>query len=339
MRRRNSHGKFLLKADPAEWLLEKDNPSVRYFTLTDLLDKSQKAPEVIEAKRSIMTDGIVPAILAKQERNGYWGIPQDFYIRSKYRGTVWQIIVLAELGTDGKDECIRKAGEFIMENSQDRQSGGFAYFSSQDGGGDHNKILPCLTGNMVWSLIRFGFLDDPRVQQGIDWIAKYQRYDDGDGKAPKGWPYDKYERCYGKHTCHMGVVKALKALTEIPPKQRSKAVRDAIKQGAEYLLKHHLFKQSHFLERVAKRDWVHFGFPLMWHTDALEMLDILIKLGYHDPRMQDAVDLVISKQNEQGRWLLESTFNGRFLVNIERKDKPSKWITLNALRVLKGLIR
>jgi len=73
----------------------------------------------------------------------------------------------------------------------------------------------------------------------------------------------------------------------------------------------------------------------MWRIDALEILEILTKLGYRDERMQEAVDLVISKQDNQGRWILESTFNGRFQVNIERKSKPSKWITLNALRVLK----
>jgi hypothetical protein len=52
--------------------------------------------------------------------------------------------------------------------------------------------------------------------------------------------------------------------------------------------------------------------------------------------MQEALELLISKQDEQGRWKLESTYNGRFQVNIEQKGKPSKWITLNALRVLKG---
>lgn len=51
--------------------------------------------------------------------------------------------------------------------------------------------------------------------------------------------------------------------------------------------------------------------------------------------MQEAVDLIVSKQDDQGRWKLESTFNGRFQVNIEQKNKPSKWLTLNALRALK----
>ena len=72
----------------------------------------------------------------------------------------------------------------------------------------------------------------------------------------------------------------------------------------------------------------------MYQTDALDILGILTKLGYHDDRMQETVDLVISKQDDQGRWILENTFNGRFQVSIEQKGKPSKWITLNALRAL-----
>jgi hypothetical protein len=58
--------------------------------------------------------------------------------------------------------------------------------------------------------------------------------------------------------------------------------------------------------------------------DILEILDILTKLKIKDERMQDAVDIVVSKQDKQGRWNLQRTFNGRFVTNVERKDKPSK---------------
>ncbi len=95
-------------------------------------------------------------------------------------------------------------------------------------------------------------------------------------------------------------------------------------------------KQTLPFEVTNKTDWLKFGFPLMYQTDALEILAILTKLGYHDPRMQEAIDLLLSKQDDQGRWTLETTFNGRFQVDIEEKDKPSKWITLNALKVLKS---
>jgi len=328
--------KSLLKADPTDWLLEKDNPSVRYFTLTDILEKSENDPDVRKTKEETMEIGVVPKILAKQENEGYWEAPKSFYT-AKYKGTVWQLIILAELEADGKDERMRKACEFIFENSQDRESGGFSmWVSAKTGGGRHSGVIPCLTGNMVWSLIRFGYLEDPRVKRGINWITTYQRFDDEIKDSPKGWPYDKFESCWGKHTCHMGVVKALKALSEIPTNKKSRDVKNTLEKGAEYMLKHHIHKRSHDLSRVSKSSWLRFGFPLMYQTDALEILGILAKLGYKDKRMQEAVDLAVSKQDNQGRWKLERTFNGRFQVNIEQKGKPSKWITLNALRALKG---
>jgi hypothetical protein len=127
----------------------------------------------------------------------------------------------------------------------------------------------------------------------------------------------------------------LKALAEIPPERRSEEATNTIKKGAEYMLQHHIFKRSHDLAQVSKPGWLHFGFPLMYQTDALEILGILTKLGYKDKRMQEAVDLVLSKQDAEGRWNLENTFNGKFQANIEQKGKPSKWITFNALKALK----
>jgi hypothetical protein len=330
-----SDWKSFLKKNPTDWLLETDNPSVRYFALTELLEKPETDPEVVETKNEIMHTGTAPKILGKQSDLGYWEAPDRFYT-AKYKGTVWQLIILAELGADGSDERIKKACEFIMANSQDPESGGFSvWHSAKSGGGRHSGVVPCLTGNMVWSLIQLGFLDDPRVERAINWIAKYQRFDDGDVQVPKGWPYDRLTSCFSKHSCHMGVAKALKALAAIPAHKWSDDVKSAIDAGAEYWLIHHIYKRSHDLSRVSKPSWLKFSFPLMYQTDALEILDILTTLGYRDERMQEAVDLVISKQDAQGRWSLERTFNGRFQTNIEQKGKPSKWITLKALKVLK----
>jgi hypothetical protein len=328
--------KSVLNADPVDWLLEKDNPSVRYFTLSQILDKPQNSPEVQEAKKEIMTVGVVPQILAKQADGGYWEAPEKFYT-AKYKGTVWQLIILAEFGADGQDARIKKACEFILNNSQDHKSGGFsAWLSVKVGGGRYSGVLPCLTGNMVWSLIRLGFLGDPRVQRGVEWIVKYQRFDDGEAYPPKVWPYEKATSCFGKHSCHMGVVKALKALAEIPAEQRSAGVVDAIERGVEYLLKHHIYKRSHNLSKVSKPGWLRLGFPLMYQTDVLEILGILTSLGCKDERMQEAVDLVLSKQDDKGMWKLENTFNGRFQTSIEQKGDSSKWVTLNALKALKN---
>ena len=328
--------KSTLKAYPITWLLEDNNPSVRYFTLIDALEKTENDPEVRKTKEEIMKKGVVPKILAKQKEGGYWEDSQNFYT-AKYKGTVWQIIILAELGADGKDSHIRKACEFILKNSQDRESNGFSiWVSAKTGGGRSSGVIPCLTGNLVYSLIKLGYLKDERVQNSINWITAYQRFNDGIKDTPKDWPYERLVICWGKHSCHMGVVKALKALAEIPVNQRNEEVKNTIEEGVEYLLKHHIYKRSHDLSRVSKPGWLRFGFPLMYQTDILEILGILTRLGYHDERMQEAIDLLISKQDNQGRWKLESTFNGRFQTNIEQKGKPSKWITLNALKVLKN---
>ena len=154
--------------------------------------------------------------------------------------------------------------------------------------------------------------------------------------VPKGWPYDRYEMCWGKHSCHLGVVKVLKALSEIPIGMRSEKTRQTMERGVEYMLIHHIYKKSHDLNSISKPGWLKPGFPLMYQSDILEILLILTRLNCRDKRMQDAIGILLSKQDPQGRWKMENSYNGKVIVNIEKKGQQSRWITLNALRVLKG---
>jgi hypothetical protein len=318
--------------DPTPWLLAGD-ASVRYITLTGLLGVAQ---EVQEARRAIMTEGPVPRILAEQQADGHFCERNRFYT-AKYRGTVWTLLILAELGADGADARVRAACEAVLRDAQDPDSGGFSTGRSRKaGGGLHSSVIPCLTGNLTFSLVRLGMLGDPRVQRAVDWITTYQRFDDAEGEAPTGWPYEPLEMCWGRHTCHMGAVKALKALAEVPPERRTPAVRSTIAAGAEYLLRHHVHRRSHDLTRDSKPGWRRFGFPLMYQTDALEILLILTRLGYRDERLREALDLVAAKADAQGRWTLQQTFNGRFVADIEVKGEPSRWVTLRALEVLRA---
>jgi hypothetical protein len=324
-----------LTADAIPWLLEGGDPSVRFFALTDLLGVSPDGPEAAAARGEIMTTGAVPAILAAQDDDGHWEGRDRFYA-AKYKGTVWQLIILAELGAQGSDERVRRGCEAILRDAQDRESGGFSLDrSKKSGGGLPSRVVPCLTGNLVWSLIRLGMIDDARVQRGIEWLTTYARFDDGEGEAPTGWPYDAREMCWGRHTCHMGAVKTLKALAEIPAGRRSAGVQRTLEQGSEFILRHHVHKRSHDLKRVSKPGWKRFSFPLMYQTDVLEILGILSRLGCRDERAREALELVAAKQDAEGRWKLEDSFNGRFVVDIEVKAQPSRWITLRALRLLK----
>lgn len=350
-----SNWESFLKEDTLRWLLEDSNPSVKYFTLTDLMNKRSNSSDVKTAKAGIMTEGPVPKILSKQNPGGYWEKSSSFYL-PKYKGTVWSLSILAELGADGNDERIKQTCEYILENSQHRESGAFSHISYQrykyqknknnletpflfksDIKGGSPQVIPCLTGNMLQSLIRCGYLEDHRVQKGIEWIIEYQRFDDAIEKAPTGWPYNAGPRkgtsCWGKHTCHNGVIMNLRALSEIPEKKRSQEVKDTIKKASEYFLKHRIYKRSHNLNRIAIPGWMNIGFPL---SGLLAVLFTLSKLGYKDERMQNSADLLLKKQNKNGRWVMEASLNGRMHANIEKKGEESKWVTLYALTSLKN---
>jgi len=327
--------KSLLNADATNWLLEEDNPSVRYFTLTDILDLPENEARVIAARQDIMKEGLVRDILELQRTPEYLKAYPRFYTY-KYKGLVWSLILLAELGAKQTPEIAAQC-EYILTNCQELSQGGFSqHTAAKTGGGRMTEVIPCLTGNMVFALLRFGCFDDARLQKGIDWLTSYMRFNDGVELDPQVLPYARYEMCWGRHTCHMGVVKALKAFGEIPPQLRSDAVNDTTRKAAEFLLIHHIYKRSHNLSRLSKPGWNKFGFPLMYQTDVLEILDIMTGLGIKDSRMDEAIELVLSKQDEQGRWKLENTFGSdRLLIPFGQKGEPSKWLTLRAIRVLK----
>ena len=318
-----------------DWLLEEDEPSVRYLAMRDLLRR--RGAELEEARRAIMASGRAPRILARQEPEGHWGRPEDFYIRSKYQGTVWNLIVLAELCADPQDERVGRACEFVLRWSQDRSSGGFAYQGSGERGGRRSAVIPCLTGNMVFSLVRLGRLGDERVQQGLGWLTRYMRFS-LEPMAGREWPY-VHDRCWRDHTCRSGAVKALKALAEVPEGLRTAEMRRTIQEGAEFLLGMNIVGEGAGSLKVKRPDWLKLGFPLMWNTDVLEILDILTSLGYQDERMHQALALLLSRRQADGRWPQENRYQGRFLVPFERNGRPGKWVTLRALRVLEAMPR
>ena len=327
--------KTMLKSNSTNWLLEKENPSVRYFTLMHILDRAENDTEVQQAKSDIMQYGIVPEILRRQQEPAYLQAYPRFYT-DKYKGLVWTLITLAEMGANTCPQ-IKEQCEYVLKYSQETQDGGFSQNTAvKTGGGRISEVIPCLTGNMVWSLIRFGYLEDPRLQRGIDWLTRYMCLNDGSEDMPQASQYSHYEMCWGKHTCHMGVVKALKALSAIPEERRTKAVKGTIDRTAEFILIHHIYKRSHDLKRNSKPGWLKFGFPLMYQTDVLEILDILGELGIRDERMNEALNLVISKQDEQGRWKIENPYNSdRLLLSMGEKVQ-NKWLTLRAMRILKS---
>ena len=83
--------------------------------------------------------------------------------------------------------------------------------------------------------------------------------------------------------------------------------------------------------------WLQFSYPTRWHYDVLRGLDYFRDAGTApDARLAEAVDLVRSKRQPDGTWLLENSHPGRIHFPLDEGDgRPSRWNTLRALRVLK----
>jgi hypothetical protein len=331
-----------LNDDPTPWLLAEDpaNPGVRYFALQQLLGKTADDPEVVSARRAVMSFGPVPAILDAQNPEGYWLKPGPGYL-PQYRGTVWAVTMLAQLGADGRDSRVRRGCQYVLEHAIDK-NGAFSVSAIP------SQAILCLNGHLLATLLDLGWLGDERVERALEWVARMVT---GEGVAPAGEKetprrYLKSGTCgprfccgyNDKKPCAWGAVNVLQAFSQLPQGARTPLIERAIDIGLEFLLSKDPAVADYPMGYSAKpsRNWFRFGFPLFWVTDVLHNLEVLTRLGYGgDPRLSAAMDLVSSKRDQQGRWKMEHSYNGKTLVDIEEKGKPSKWVTLRALRVLK----
>ncbi|MBN1955688.1 MAG: nitrogen fixation protein NifH [Anaerolineae bacterium] len=326
-------GRDRLGADPLSWLLEPDadNPGVRYFALRDLSGCPADAAELRQARASVMSTGPVPAILDAQYPQGYWVKPGSGY-SPKYRSTVWQIIFLAELGADPADGRVRAGCDYLLAHSM-AANGAFSCYAKPTPSGS----FTCLNGNLLHALLRLGYGDDPRVQAALDWLAR---------AITGGIDYLESGTCGPDFACRAndglpcgwGAVKGMRALLAVPPGQRSTSITAAMERGAAFLLSRDPAAADYPYSQRVSSTWFKLGFPLTYWSDVLELVAVLVDLGFGgDPRLVGAVQWVMERRDEQGRWKLENGINGKMWADVERKNRPSKWVTLRALRMLKGL--
>lgn len=187
-----------LRGDPVPWLLAGDDPSLLYFFLVDVMERPPAAPAVRHARQAIAHSPVVRAILADQHPDGWWGSPWD-PTQPRYAGTVWRLILLAELGASGQDFRIAAASQRLLDLG----------WESWDG--------PQVAALVVRSLVSLGYCDDPQVQAALEGLVAGASDDDTDQDA---W----------------GAVPVLWALAAVPPARRTSAQEALIARAAERFL-------------------------------------------------------------------------------------------------------
>ena len=329
-----------LHSDPLPWLLEPADPGVRYLALRDLLDRPADDPELLAARRLAHTAGPLAAVLDAMSPAGYWVEPGPGY-NPKYRSTVWAVILLAQLGGRvEEDERIGRACAYLLDQAL-APGGQWASATAPSGTAD------CLQGNLCWALPALG-CDDPRLASAFEWMARTVT---GEGLAPnteRAAPLRYYAGKCGPNfacgannglPCAWGAAKVMLAFSQWPAGQRTPLIQRAIAQGVDFLLGVDPATAAYPTGYADKPsgNWWKFGFPVFYVTDILQIVEGLAALGYGaDPRLANALALVCSKQDAQGRWLLEFDYAGKTWIDAGPKKQPNKWVTLRALRALKA---
>jgi len=312
-----------------DWLLEPDQPSIRYLTLTRLLDKPDSAPVVREARKRVPSDPWVSRILARRNPAGWWERDRN-WLEPRFLGTNWSMLALADLGASQEIPVIRVSSEFWMASSP-LQGGGV-------GGFGKGKGHFCYTGNMARALIQLGYEDDPRIRKTMDWLVKVAH-------PHGGWAcrMDKNGVSAGRT---LDAWEALAAFAVYPRSKWTPSMKACVERGSEFYLQRELYKQGGTYE-----PWYRFHWPVHYYYDLLVGLDCLTALGYSDDRrLGFALDLLREKRRPDGKWNLDAVQTDPdpetaewFAKHPEKRPapltfetagRPSKMITLRALTVL-----
>ncbi len=327
-----------LQGDSLSWLLEENDPGVRYLAMRDLLELPPGDEELEKARRAAFTEGPIAAVLGEMNPKGYWVKPGPGY-NPKYRSIDWSIILLAQLGASVSDERVALACAYVLDHAL-AKGGKFGYNGTPSG------TIDCLQGNLCWALLELGCRDE-RLDQAYDWMARTVT---GEGIAPaeNTEAQDRYYayKCgpnfscgaNGKKSCAWGAAKVMMAFSRLPVEKRTPAVERAIQSGVDFFFSVDPATAAYPTRTGAKpsRDWWKFGFPIFYITDLLQIVEALVGLGYgSDPRLANALALVREKQDSSGRWPLEYNYAGKTWVEFGEMRRPNKWVTLRALRVLK----
>jgi hypothetical protein len=319
--------------DPAvKWLLEFDDPSIRYLTLTEILDRPSDSKEILTAKKQIPNGPMVKTLLSGQQADGGFRV----HPYQKWTGAHWRLVSLVELGISPGFRPAVKATNLVLKwllgeahlGNVPKINGRYRRCASQEG----NALAVCS---------RLGLSEDPRVVKLAESLVEWQ-WPDG------GWNCDRRPEAD-----HSSVNESLSTLWGLVEYQKATGDREYLKpieRASEFFLQHHLFRSDHTRE-IIHPSMVKLHYPLYWHCDILQELTILSRAGkLDDPRTKEALDIVEKKRGPDGLWRADDYYwsmrrkpltKTKLLVsNVEVVDwgrkGPNKMITLNGLRAIKA---
>ena len=315
-----------------DWLLDSD-PAIRWQVMRDLTDAAED--DVAAERARIAVEGWGARLLHLQRHNGHWDKSTPARLTSaeainwwrslpparqgtlfpEWTSTAWSLMLLRAFGLDPTSAEARRAVSRVRDQVA-WEHDGEPFFAGE--------VEPCINGKVVALGAYFG--ED--VQAIVDRLLGEQMRDGG-------WNCEQ-ENGSIRGSFHT-TIDVLDGLLEYERATGGHAEVSAARlRGQEYLLDRRMFRRLSTGE-VIDSAWTQFSYPTFWHYDVLRGLDYLRAAGAApDKRVAEAIDLVESKRDADGRWPLENLHPGRLHFPMdEGEGRPSRWNTLRAMRVLR----
>jgi len=292
-----------------KWLLDSD-PAIRWQVMRDLTDEP---PDAVAAERSrVATEGWGAQLLARQSPGGKWGGPKE---NPGLLITFYSLVVLMDLGLDPGSRQARRMVDRVDKHLVFKWHGNRRFFDGE--------TEPCINGRILGLGAYFKEPNDALANQLLG-----EQLEDG------GWNCEAPKSRRSSFHTTICVLEGLLAYERAG--RKSAAITKARKRAENYLLERRMFRSLRTGEVIDKR-WLRFAFPPVWHYDVLRGLDYLRNAGIKpDSRTKEAIEIVISRRHQNGRWPLNLLHPEQIPLEMETGvAKASRWNTLRALRVLR----
>jgi hypothetical protein len=289
--------------------------------MRDLTDAPEG--EVAAERARVATEGAGARLLALQASDGKWG---GAAWNRGWDSTMHVLTLLREMELNPASEAARRAVDLVRD--------GVTWQGCGPAEADRNRFFagevePCINGQVAAAGAYFRQDVGPLIDRLL-----------GEQLADGGWNCDAPSA--SARSSFNTTICVLEALLEYEQAGGADRTLTAARlRGQEYLLERRLLRRrstGEVIERDRKggADWTRFAFPTWWHYDLLRGLEYLRRAGVEpDERVAEAIEIVASKRDDQGRWSLETRYSGRMPLEVDDGEgRPSRWNTLRALRVL-----
>lgn len=317
--------KTALTKELLEWLLSGE-PWTTQRVLLDLLGKDENYSAVQRARTAVVEHPAIKKIFKRLNDDAYWGKPKDIHTWwPKKDTTFWILPVLADFCFNKEDRRIARACEYVF--STQLESGGFGWDPPTTTGDCHSAII-------IESLAKLGFLKDSRLQKAYEWLAKRQRLDGGFWCKNTGQIGGTRQ---DEPSCALASMLALGAFAQNPTLQNSPISL----KGVDFLFgcwcNRGKIKYAGHDSQIGT-DWEKLKYPFTDYK-ILKFLDVLSQFKSARQRLQksETIRILLSKRDNRGTYTPESIVKTWSEFDFGQKEKPSRWITLLVLRILKRI--